>query len=143
MLEFETAIKAVTEAKEDERPFTEFKLDGRVMKAYNPDDGQLAMFLASIGRGQAASDKVAGAINFFCSVLDEDDATHIEVRLLDRHDPFGLEQVEEIMQGIIEEWGGRPTKSLSVSTQSPESDGPKLTPTTPTPTSSVSPFISS
>jgi len=134
MQEFNTAIKEVVE---DEK-FTQFKVDGREMKAYAPDDGQLAMLLATIGRGSSDQDKVAGLINFFCAVLDDEDATYIEVRLLDRKDPFKLDEVEKIMEWLVEEWGGRPTQPLSVSTPSQESGGPNSTQRTPESNSSDS-----
>jgi hypothetical protein len=140
MQEFTTAVKEVTGETIDE---IKFKIDNREVTAYQPQDGQLAMLLASIGRGSSETDKIAGAINFFVAILSEPDAAWIEVRLLDRKDDFGIQQVEEVMEWLVEQWSGRPTKSLSVSTPSPESTGPSSTPTTPVLTSSGSDLIGS
>lgn len=145
MKEFDTAVKEVTEVDEG----TTFKITTRDAKgkitdetellAYKPSDGQLAMLMASLGRGSSETDSVAGVINFFVKVLDSSGARYIENRLLDRADTgFELEQVEDIMEWLVEEWSGRPTQPLTVSTQSPPSDGPKSTPPTPESTSSGS-----
>lgn len=139
MLEFDTAIQEVV----DDAKSLEVKVDGRKIKVYQPSDGQLAMLLATIGRGSSEVDKIAGAINFFCAVLEDADSLWIETRLLDRRDPFGIDEVQRIMEALIEEWSGRPTQPLSVSSPSPESTGPKLTQPTSESNSSGFPPIGS
>ena len=113
MREFTTAIEEVTE---EQGPDLEFKLDDRVLHAYKPTEGQLAMLMASIGRHTSDSTKVAGIIDFFVSVMDEQSHAYIVDRLLSRADPLGIPQVQDIMEWMVEEWTGRPTKPLSVST---------------------------
>lgn len=140
MQEFTTAVQEVSDDASDE---IKFKIDDREITAYQPQDGQLAMLLASIGRGSSETDKIAGAINFFVAILSEPDAAYVETRLFDRKDQFGLAQIEEVMEWLVEQWSGRPTQSLSVSTPSPESTGPSSTPTTPVLTSSGSDLIGS
>lgn len=112
--EFTTALKAVTE--DEDLPMV-FSVDGHELAAYKPTDGQLAILMSSLGRHTQVQQKVAGVINFFVAVMDEDSATYVTDRLLSRDDPLGVEQVEEIMEWMIEEWTGRPTQPLSVSTQ--------------------------
>lgn len=137
MKEFNTAVKEVAAGDIDEG--IEFKIDDRTLVAYKPSDGQLAMLMASLGRGSSETDSIAGVINFFVKVLSREGAQYIESRLLDREDTgFELAQVEEIMEWLVEEWSGRPTQPLTVSTQSPVSGGPKSTPSTPESTSSGS-----
>jgi hypothetical protein len=113
MKEFTTALKAVV----DDEQAMEFAIDGTEMKAYQPTDGQLAMLMSNLGRHTSVQTRLAGVIDFFVAVLDEESATYVSDRLLSRTDPLGLEQVQEIMEWMVEEWTGRPTQPLSVSTQ--------------------------
>lgn len=112
--EFTTALKAVTE--DDELPMV-FSIDGHELAAYKPTDGQLAILMSSIGRHTNIQTQVAGIIDFFVAVMDEQSATYVSDRLLSRADPLGIEQVQEVMEWMVEEWTGRPTPPLSVSTQ--------------------------
>lgn len=113
MKEFNTALKAVTE---DEAPMV-FKIDGQELHAYKPTDGQLALLLSAIGRHTNVQTRIAGVIDFFVNVMDEGSATYVTERLLSRTDPLEIEQVQEVMEWMVEEWTGRPTQPLSVSTQ--------------------------
>lgn len=126
MREFTTAVQQA----EDPTGAVVFKLDGRELTAYPPTDGQLAIFMSSFGRHASDHTKVAGAIDFFLTVLDDSSHGYVAERLLDRQRPLSLEVVTEIMRSLVEEWSGRPTKPLSVSTQSPESGGQNSTPPT-------------
>lgn len=132
MREFTTAAKAV----EDPTGAVKFILDGRELTAYPPTDGQLAIFMASMGRHTGDNTKVAGAIDFFLEVLDDDSHAYMAERMLDRRRPFDLDLVIEIMRYLVEEWSGRPTQPLSVSTQSQESGGQRSAPPTSPSTSS-------
>lgn len=139
--DFETAARAATTTQEEEEaglPFTVTEKDenGNVTarvtcRCFRPGDGQLAILMATTGRHSSQNEQIAGIINFFASVLDDDSHTYLVNRLLDRKDEFGLEQVQDIMEWMIEEWTGRPTKSPSVSTRSPSSTGQGSTPPTP------------
>jgi hypothetical protein len=112
--EFTTALKAVTD--DQDLPML-FSIDGHQLAAYQPTDGQLALLMSSIAAHTSVQTRVAGVINFFVAVMDDDSATYITDRLLSRSDPLGVDQVEEIMEWMVEEWTGRPTQPLSVSTQ--------------------------
>jgi len=114
MKEFTTALRAVTE---DEDQGFDFSLDGHELKAYKPTDGQFAMVMAAMGRHTSESTKLAGIIDFFMAVMDNDSAGYLADRLLERSDPFGLPEIEAIMTWLVEEWTGHPTQPLSVSTQ--------------------------
>jgi hypothetical protein len=149
-MEFDTAAEEAAKADEPEVPtpitFEPGTKDERVINVYKPNEGQFAMFMASAGRGSTGGDMIGGIINFFIGLLEEEDALYVEQRLMNRRDPFskkGAEYIQGFLEGLTEVWAGRPTKPLSVSTQSPESDGPKSTPTTPESTSSDSLLISS
>ena len=112
--EFTTALKAVTE--DEDLPMV-FSIDGHELAAYKPTDGQLALLMSSIGRHTNLQTQVAGIIDFFVAVMDDESAIYITDRLLSRSDPLGIEQVQEVMEWMVEEWTGRPTQPLSVSTQ--------------------------
>jgi hypothetical protein len=113
-------------------------------KAYKPSSGQIAMLMATTqARHLPEAEKVAGIINFFVEILDEESHSLIVSRLLNHRDPFGLDDVEEIIWWMMEEWSGNPTGSSSASTPSQTTAGPTSTPPTPTPTSSGSPFTAS
>lgn len=109
-------------------------LETREMVALNPDPAQVAMLMASLGRGSTQTDRIAGMVNFFVNVFDTDSAEYLEQRLLDRKDGFGPDQVEDILAFLMEEWSARPTQRPSDSTSSPPSAGPSSTQPTPQPT---------
>jgi hypothetical protein len=127
--EFTTAIEKAE--SQDEEATLEFNIDGVLCHAFHPGDGQLAYLLASTGRHSTGQEQIAGLINFFVAVLDDDSHTYVVNRLLDRKDQFGLEQVQAIMEWMVAEWSTRPTKSPSGSTPSPPSTGRSSTEKTP------------
>lgn len=129
MREFTTAVQAAD--AEDDKPDLEFSVDGVMVQAYYPGDGQLAYLMASTGQHQAASEQVAGLINFFVAVLDDESHSYIVNRLLDRKDSFGLEEVKNIFEWMVEEWSGRPTKQPSDFASSQRSAGPRSKARTP------------
>jgi hypothetical protein len=77
----------------------------------------LALLMSSVGRHTNMQTQVAGIIDFFVAVMDDDSASYVTDRLLSRSDPLGIDQVQEVMEWMVEEWTGRPTPPLSVSTQ--------------------------
>jgi hypothetical protein len=122
MKEFKTAVEeAVTEA--DGTPVKEqgieFKLDDRVMTAYQPTEGQLTFMLAALGRGQSSESRFASIINIMMESLKSEDRDYLESRLLTR-DPkqrLSVQSIEEIFEYLMEEWFGRPTQSPSGSAE--------------------------
>ena len=71
-------------------------------------------------------------------ISDDAGKKYFTDRLLDREDAFGPENIMEIMEALVEEWGARPTQSSSGSTVSPPVDGPRSTPAAPQSISSAS-----
>ena len=134
MKEFTTAI----EQNEVPDETLEFSIDGHIVTAYRPTDGQLAMLMANLGRHTETTTKVAGVIDFFVTILDDDSYDYVVERLLSRKDPLGMDEVQNIISWLIEEWSGRPTPPPSVSTQSPGSGGRNSKPRTTKSTSSRS-----
>jgi hypothetical protein len=115
MKEFTTALKAVTE-DDDDAPLM-FSIDGHEMRAYRPSDGQLAMLMVAISKHASDQARIAGVIDFFVSIMDKESHSYVVDRLLSREDPLGIEEVKDVIEWMVEEWTGRPTQPLSVSTQ--------------------------
>jgi hypothetical protein len=124
--EFKTAGARSKPVIEDAEPIT-FKVDGDEFTAYPPTAGQMAMMLAAQAESRDVPENVAGVIDFFDGLLDEDGRDTFRRRLLDRDDPFDFDMVNEIMEGLMEEWSARPTKSPSVSATSQRSAGSRST----------------
>jgi len=115
MKEFKRAVQEATD--EEEGPL-EFKVEGHdeVLRCHKPTDGQLAMLMASTGRHTSQHTQIAGVIDFFVSLLDNESQILVSDWLLDREDPFGIAEVNDIMSWMVEEWTARPTPLRSVST---------------------------
>jgi hypothetical protein len=124
--EFTTAAKEATGESED--PVV-FSIDEKTLRAYRPTEGQLAMLMMSLARHNSEATKIAGAIDFFVSIMDQESYTYLADRLQSRDNPIALEEITNVVQWLIEEWAGRPTPSPSASTPSPNSDGQNSTPT--------------
>lgn len=118
--------KTREEAEAEVEEYIPFKVDGRELHAYHPNDGQLAFMLASLGRGQSQDQRFAAIINIMLSCLRDDDRDYLEGRLLDRgKNRLKIEKIEEIFEFLCEEWFARPTQPPSDSAQSPPNDGQK------------------
>lgn len=129
MKQFTTAVEeAVNEAEgNEEEQYTEFSVDGRVIRAYPPTPGQLTFMMASMGRGQTTDQRFAAIVNIMLESLRDEDKDYMESRLLTR-DPLRripVKKIEEIFEFLMEEWFARPTQPPSDSAESPQSDGTK------------------
>jgi hypothetical protein len=125
MREFVTSIEDAFETEPDEG--NALNLDGRELHYFKPTDGQVAVYLASTGRHSSTDDKVAAVVNFFLGMFEEGDAAYLSDRLLDRTDPFGTPKIAEIVNVMIEDWSGRPTKPPTGSSGSRRTGGRKST----------------
>lgn len=151
MREFHTAVKANLDEDVEgviEFPIIEEDADGnevgrQICRAFPPDTSQVAVAMAGVGRHVETTVKVATIIDFFNEVLDDSSSAYMRRRLLDRRDPFGLEQVSEILKALMEEWTGRPTQEPQGSSQRQGSSGPSSTRRTSRRTSSASGSIAS
>ena len=115
-------------------PHVRFKIDGRVLRAYFPTDGQLAFMMAALGRGQSNESRFAAIINIMMESLGSEDKDYFEGRLLtrDASKRLKIREVEGIFEYLTSEWFARPTQPPSGSATSPPNDGQKLTPPTDT-----------
>lgn len=138
--QFTTALKAA----EDPSGSVTFQIDGREVVAHEPDTAQMAVLIAGFGRHRSEADKIATFIDFFEAVLDEDSVHYVIDRLLDRKDAFGVEELAQVGEWLIEEWGGHPTQPPSGSSQSRPTGGrASKRPTTKSTTSSRSRSVAS
>lgn len=131
MREFVTAVEDAVAEEEDQEPGLVFSIDGQEMRAYKPTEGQFALLMVAMGRHASNMDQFAGIIDFFISVLDEQSEHYVISRMQTRDNIIPLENIVEIMEWMIEEWGGRPFQKPSVSTSSRRNGGRKSTARTP------------
>jgi hypothetical protein len=139
MKEFVTAALDATETDEQKAKGIPVNIDDRVYHFRKPGDGQIAMLMASTGRHSKQVDQISGVINFVTAILPEEDRNHLVDRLLDYDDPYGVADIQKVLEYLIGEWSGRPTEQPSGSGGSPKPDGQNSTLTTPASISSDSP----
>lgn len=124
MREFVTAAAAAAQTPEDDTYGfeTTLRIDGREVVFKPLTSSQISLVIAAM-QGDLFR-KVSTVINFFFSMVKEsEDKAWFEQRLWDTEDAFGAPMMEEIMKGLIEEWGARPTQSASPSSGSPQETG--------------------
>lgn len=126
-LEFETAAKRKLAEGEvvDRGPATLFKIaeyeDGEdtpvqvvECEAYYPGEAAIVLLMSdATSRRNTNAVKAAALIDFFFSCLSDETNDYIYRRFMDQDDPLGVVDLREIVFGLIEEWGGRPTKQPS------------------------------
>lgn len=142
MREFVTAAERAVETGTEDTTIP-VKIDGEEFHFRRPRDGQIAMLMASTGRHSKQSEMIAGIINFVTAILPSDERNILVDRLLDWDDPFGSDDIQNVLEYLIGEWTGRPTKLPSGSGESPSPGGQNSTPPTPASTSSDSPTTES
>lgn len=103
MLEFKTSSNA-----KKAKPIT-FKIDDEEYVAHPPKDTAL-MFLVASGADNDAATQMKEVLEFFRAVLDEDSMQRFVDRLRDKNDTLTLADAMKILQGLIAEFGGRPTE---------------------------------
>lgn len=88
-------------------------VDGREVLFFAPTEGQLALFMAGASDSTSQMSSIASTINFFFSLLDEENIRYFKVRLFDRNDKFGAVDVVKLVEYLVGEWSARPTKQPS------------------------------
>lgn len=148
-VEFDTAVARVQAEDSEEEVSYSFTINevdekGNVVNsvechAYAPEDGNIMMLMADlVSRRAGIAQQIAGLVDFITDVLDEESRDYIVRRLMDRTDPFGITDLRGIVDYLMEEWSGRPTKQPSDYLPSRKVGGQKSTPRTRKSTSSVS-----
>lgn len=127
MKEFVTAVNEQAKAEQEEEPTYPFKVDGVVYRAFKPTESQYAVFVVNTGRHAPDTEKIAGLVDLFFSMLDEPSHHALYRRLADRDDEFGVDMIEKIMKHLISEWSGKASDEQSGSTPSQPQPGPTST----------------
>lgn len=123
---FTTAVKAEKDVLGED---VTISVDGREVVFYAPTTGQLAIAMATVGGPGGLSETTAGSINFFFSLLGDEDADWFQVRLFDRDDSFDIDAVADLVKMLMEEWSATPTKQPSDFAPSQSSSGQRSTAT--------------
>lgn len=122
--QFGNAAKAST-AEPQEPPLTAQVLDRKVT-FHSPGTGQLAYLASYMAGDDEEIVMYGGMLNFLFSLLqDEDDKAYVKRALRDMS--LSMEDVEEILVWIVEEWSDRPTKPASDSSSGRRSSGKSST----------------
>lgn len=122
MLTFTTPDRAPESVIEGAKPI-EFELDGVPLVAYPPTPEAFLLYLNAMAENRDMTESAAGLIDFVHGLLDDDGMAHIEARLMDRKDPFGLEDLNKMLASFMEEWTARPTTPPSGSGSSRSTAG--------------------
>jgi hypothetical protein len=165
MREFTTAVAsaAVAEDADVAEPITT-RIDGQMITFRGANAGQVSMALA-VAQAGTLVDGIGTIINLFFNLIQDNPklgvsgkpvynletgkpvwdvgsaavvASHFKHRLFDMTDPFGPEQVSEVMTALLEEWTGKAQRSASASSPTRQETG--STSTAPTPESTSSAF---
>ena len=118
---FALAVQTANDDVDDLMPF-QMEGDDTQLYAYRPTEGQLILLVGATGdtdSGQMAAD----VLGVFWSLLEDETAAVLRRRLRDRHDTFGIADIMNIIEWIVEETSARPTKSSPASLPSRATTG--------------------
>lgn len=127
---FTLAAAEANGSLDDALPFT-MEGDETQLYAYAPTEGQLVLLLGVVDLspddtsegGTVAND----VMSVFFECMEESTALHLRKRLRSRADRFGLQDIMNIIQWLVEEASARPTSPPSGSTSSPGTAGTRST----------------
>lgn len=130
-VEAELAPGATRTSIDSPLPPIETTLDGRPLILKGLDSSVIAMGMFAVSSG-SSSESIATLINIFFSMLDdEEEEKHYKRRLFNRHDPFDVAIITDIIREAFAEWSANPTQPPSDSSSSPASTGPSSTGSAP------------
>lgn len=124
---FSTAAKSVEDNETPVGAPVEVEFDERKILFNPPTTGQWAVTMAGNSDAADTSEQLATQINFFFSLLGSKDAAWFKHRLFDRDDPFDVDNIAELIEYLMEEWAGRPTKPSSTSSTAQSNGGKRST----------------
>lgn len=129
--EFALALERELEDEPDELlPFT-MQGDDTQLYALMPTEADVALAAGALSQYAEDGEKVVAILDLFWSLMDDETARYLRRRLRDRKDRFGVPDVMNVLEWIIEERTGRPTKPSSGSTASQPSTGARSTANSP------------
>lgn len=125
--EFAIALeREITDEPDELLPF-QMADDDTQLNALLPTESDIALVAGAMSQYAEDGEKIVAILDLFWSLMDEPTARHLRRRLRDRRDPFGPGDILNVLEWIVEETTGRPTKPSSVSTPSRPSTGDRLT----------------
>lgn len=111
-----------------ERKKIEFKIDDDVFTAKSPIPAQTLIDFAKQFTSLSTASTVEDQLSAFNGVLElvlmPASLERLKVRMSDPDEPVAIEQIEEIITWLFEEYGMRPTEPPSDSSDGPASPGP-------------------
>jgi len=125
--EFALALeREISEEPDELLPFT-MQGDDTQLFALVPTEADVALAAGALSQYAEDGEKVVAILDLFWSLMTEDTTRHLRRRLRDRKDRFGVGDVMNVLEWLIEERTGRPTKPSSGSTASQPSTGARST----------------
>jgi hypothetical protein len=125
---FSLAAEEATGTADDRLDFT-MEGDDTQLYAYLPSEGQMVLLLGVASDLTDAGSASAAVLDVFWELLEEDTRRHLRRRLLSRTDQFGLGDIMNIIEWLVEEAAARPTTPSSASTPSRGTTGRRSTAT--------------
>lgn len=98
--------KFVTKAKEapKERGRVEVDVDGFHVVALEPSDYVMSQLIASASRMAKLPEQLQGAFGFLDDILEPASVAHLDTRLKNWDDPFGLEDMLDLLRYLVDEF---------------------------------------
>lgn len=125
--EFALALERELGDGQDELlPFTMAGSDVQLY-ALMPTESDIALVAGAMSQYAEDAEKAVAVLDLFWSLMDLETARHLRRRMRDRKDPFGVPDVMNVLEWVVEEATGRPTKPSSGSTASQPSTGARST----------------
>lgn len=129
MKQFKTAALEVernrNEGETGEPELIRWQWDEDIMEAYYPDETQVAFYASAFADGATLPNQMKATLDFLEGICTPETYRLIARRAkLPKHiDPFGLEDIEVILENIMDETTGHPTRPSSSSTGSQGNTG--------------------
>jgi hypothetical protein len=125
--EFVDEVLADVDRAPDEDEVVYIEVAGEETAFHYPGSGQLA-YMAMASAGDRNNLTTAGMmINFVISLMEDEDARRLRGLLLDRKNEYGMEDLLDVFDALMEQWSSRPTQSPSDSSTSQQETGRRST----------------
>lgn len=125
--EFALALERELEDEPDELLPFQMQDDDTQLFALMPTEADIALVAGAMSQFAEDGEKAVAVLDLFWSLMDDATARHLRRRLRNRKDRFGVMDVMNVLEWIVEERTGRPTKPSSASTASQPSTGARST----------------
>lgn len=80
----------------------EFSLDGRILTAVEPDAGLLTIMVGALAQSATQYDQINAILQLVFGMLDDSSQMWVNRRFRDRHDPFGLPELVQLSEALME-----------------------------------------